>query len=172
MENKELRNLGLLFGAVAGGLTVAYFFTLYFSGLMLFDDAYKLDFWVTVPMVVMAVVYVRKVQNELRMWQGLLIGFYIVIACSTISALFYYIFVGFIDTDFMQLSWEHRLGLIKSSLDGATSQKAIARFTEVYDITKEISKTSGAYDVAIDKIIWHYFVGLLITFFTSLILRK
>lgn len=172
MENKELRNLGLIFGAVAGGLTIAYFFVLYFTGVMLFDDGYKLDFWVTIPMVIVAIVYVRRVQNSLRVWQGIIIGFYIVIACSSISALFYYGFLNLVDTDFMLKSWEHRLGLIQQSINNATEEKALSYFKEVYSQTKEISKDSTSYDVAMDKIFWHYFVGLLITFFTSVVLRK
>jgi len=172
LENKEIRNLGLLFGAVAGVLTVVYFLFLYFTDVMLFDDAYKADFWVTIPMIVMAIVYLRKVQNSLRVWQGLIMGLYIIIACSSISALFYYGFLNFIDVDFMSDSWDHRLALIQQSIDKATDEKALTYFKDVYEKTVEFRKTSSTYDVAMDKIFWHYFVGLIVTFITSVIARK
>ena len=172
LENKQIRNLGLILGSVSGGSAVVYFLILYFTGAKLYDPFYKFDFWVTVPLIIVSIFYIRKAQNSLRVWQGLLLGFYIVAICSSVSALFNYVFLTFIDVDFMAESLADRLALIQTFIDKYEDPEAIKHYKEIYDNTVLMGESAIPLDIAKDKIIWHYIVGLIVTFITSVLLRK
>ena len=159
-------------GLLAAGLVIVYFFTLYFSGAMLFDPFYKFDFWVTIPFIVVGTIYLRKYQGELRFWQGLILGFYITIVCAGVISLFYYMFLSFAETSFIAESLLHRLGLIQELIDKTTDLDSVVRLKDILEQTKVMGENTTPLDVSLDKILYHYIIGAIVTVIISILARK
>lgn len=172
METKLIRNIGLKLGSLAGTLIVVYFFVLYFSGISLFDPYYKADFWVTIPMISLGIWYIRKFNDTLRIWQGLIFGFYVFIVCASIGALFYYIFLTFIDPDFMVNSFNLRLNELEVAKDAAQNPEQVKYLEEAIVEIGRIRDEATPFDIAMDKILIHYIIGLIVTLVTSILFRK
>lgn len=172
LTNLEIRNISLLLGLVAGVLGILYFFSLYFTDVFLFDISFRLDFWITIPMIIVGLVYIRRSQGSLRAWQGFLSGFYIVAACASLTALFYYVFLSFIDVDFLAESWNVKLETIDRVRNEIDNPKRVEELNVIYENTLKASKESIPLDLVWDKSFWHYLVGIIITFFSSILLRK
>lgn len=172
-NNKEIRKLGLQLGSIAGILTILYFLVLYFSGVKLFDDfSYKLDFWVTIPMIVVGIVYLRKLKKSLRIWEGLLLAFWIIIACSSLAALFSYAFLTFIEPEFIAESVKSRLAIIEITQSKITNPKRVEELKLIADNTAKYGESITPYSFAMDKIIWPYIIGSVVAFISSVLLRK
>lgn len=172
LETKEIRNLGILLGAVTAGLVIIYFFALYFSGAMLFDPFYKFDFWVTIPFIIAGIIYLRKYQRSLRAWQGLVLGFYITIVCAGIISLFYYLFLTVIETNFITESLTYRIGVIEAYKVKAIDPEGIKHYEGIIEQTKLMGENTTPLDVSLDKIVYHYIVGAIVTVVTSILARK
>ena len=69
-------------------------------------------------------------------------------------------------------SWDARLATIQKVISESTDEKRILELQKVYDTTLAASKDSIPLDFVIDKMFWHYLVGLVVTFFSSILLRK
>ena len=139
----------------------------------MFDDAsYKLDFWVTIPMIIVGLVYFRKLKQNLRIWEGLLLAFWIIIACSSVAALFSYAFLTFIESDFIAVSTESRLAIIEIIKTKVTDPARIEELNTVSENTAKYAVSITPYSFAMDKIIWHYIIGSIVAFISSVLLRK
>lgn len=176
METKLIRNLGLKLGAVAGVLGIAYFFALYLSGAMLFDPFYKFDFWVCIPFIIGGLLMVRKSSDSLRIWQGFVLGFYVMIMSAAVISTFYYIFLFYIQPDFIKLSFEARLDLLNDLLlkfQLENNEERIKFLTDAIEGNKKIGqKGMTPFDFALDKIFWQYLIGGIVTFIGSILFRK
>jgi hypothetical protein len=177
LETKDIRNLGLKLGALAGGLALVYFLILYFSGATLLDPFYKFDFWVTIPFIIVGLIFIRKSEDSLRIWQGLVLGFYITIVCAAIISIFYYIFLMYIDVNFIAEGEQARLDLIQSFIDKyqkINQLDAVKHYQEIYEGNKKLidQKLNSPLSFAKDKIFWHYLIGGVITFISSILFRK
>lgn len=161
-------------GAIAGAFSVLYFMVLYWSGTMLFDSFYKLDFWVTIPMIILGIYFVRRTNDSLRVWQGLICGFWVVITCTAVSAIFTYLFLTFIKPDFMADSYQYRIDAIQNVIDQSalTDTLRITKLTEIKQNTEEYAAKSVPSDVAMDKIVLFYICGVIVTFISSFLFRK
>ncbi len=177
MDKKEIRNLGLKLGACAGSIAIVYFFALYLTGAKLLDPFFKFDLWITLPFILVGLVYVRKAANRLKIWQGLVLGFYITIACAAIISIFYYVFLMYVDTDFIQQGEQARLLLIQSFIDKYQKMadiKSVEYYSDIYKTTKQLveSKKNTPLTFAQDKLFWQYLTGGVFTLITSILFRK
>lgn len=176
METKYIRNLGLSLGATAGAFGVIYFLVLFFTGAMLFDPFYKFDFWVCIPFILIGIIILRKSYTKVKVWQGLVLGFYTTILSAAVIAVFYYIFLMYLEPEFIQKSANARLDLInklilKFQTEG--NQLKVDELKEVFKGNKVLAeKGQEPIDFALDKIIWQYLVGGLSTLIAAILLRK
>lgn len=175
MKKNALIQLSLKTGLISGILAIIMFLTFYSLNVYLFDVTFQLDFWVPLPFVIIGSWYYRKLQgNELRFWQGFVIGYITCMLTAFISALFAYIFLAHIDPDFLEQSRASAINYFKTNkqqiiefLDGdeASYQDNLTQFI---DSVAEASPWS----IALDKLIRFAGFGLFYSFIVSLILRK
>jgi Protein of unknown function (DUF4199) len=176
LSNKVIRNIGIQLGVVAGVLSIAYFFSLYLTKAYLFDAFYKFDFWITVPFIIMGIIALRKSADKVTIGNGLVMGFYTVIVCASVVALFYYIFLTYLDTDFIKESEQYRLGLLTNKIKEVrqgTDKEYLGQLTDQLKATHQmIKKGNTPWGMATDRIITNYFIGGLFTLILAILLRK
>lgn len=160
-------------GIVGAILAIAMFLTLYVSGIFLFDLAFRLDVWITLPFIGVSLWYFRKVTGgQLRFWQGLLLGFFVNWVFLIVYGIFIAIFLEVISPDFLEQS-------TTQVIEAAKSQEEIIRKNDPeFDYEAELlslikhTKNVTTWSHIADKFIWFSILGTIFTFLLSVILRK
>lgn len=125
-------------------------------------------------MIILGIYFVRRTNDSLRVWQGLICGFWVVITCTAISALFSYVFLAFLEPDFMAESFRYRIEAIQGVIDQSapTDTLRITQLTQIKQNTQQFAAKSKPSDVAMDKVMLFYVCGLVVTFISSFLFRK
>lgn len=173
MIKTHFKNAVLLPGTVGAVLAIAMFLTLYFSGIYLFDLAFRLDVWITLPFIGISIWYFRKVTGgQLHFWQGLVLGFFVNWVFLIVYSTFVIVFLEVLAPDFLDQS-------ITQVINAARSQEEMIRQSDPkFDYETELSslihhaKNVTTWSHIADKFIWFSILGTIFTFLLSVILRK
>lgn len=175
MKKHPLLKLSLKTGLISGALAIVMFLTFYFIDVHLFEVTFQLDFWVPLPFVALGAWYFRKLQgNELRFWQGFVIGYITSFMTAILSASFAYVFLEYIDPEFLQASKEASIAYFETNklqiIDFLEGDEEA--YIENLNNFKAHIKDASPGTVAMDKFIRFSGFGLFYAFIVSLILRK
>ena len=172
---KEVIKITGFGGTIAGLLGVIMFLVLYMGGVHLFDLSFQLDYWfVALPFIFIGIWYYRKAHGQLRLWQGLVLGYLTNFLAGTVVTIFIFIFLTYFGENFIKESAEFSISHMTGMRDKYISSKTMS--AESFDKNLEIMtvalNTTQPIDVALDKLIRFSAIGFIYTFILSLILRK
>lgn len=164
---------GVISGLVAGAMGIVLFLALYSMGVGIMDPLFRVDFWIPLPFLIFSLYYFRKRSNELRIWQGLLIGAVTVCVSAVLYISFLSIFMTVIDANYLPFSVSIRIAEIdamKVLMDANVNYKE--EFVEQYPKLLNAAKSLTVFSILFYKLLWHLFAGVLYTIFMSLLFRK
>lgn len=172
MFKNPIINVPLKFGVIGGGLAIALFILLYAMDQNPVLTNKKIPFGIIlIPLFLFfSLKEFRDYhnQNQLRFWQGIVIGLINYLVIAIISAIFIWLFITYYDQSLITEMINFGLQHLEKGKEG---------FIEIYgqayyDQTVLTAKNTTAYHIALDDFIIKALIGTLSSFIISIILRK
>lgn len=164
---------GIWSGLVAGVMGIVLFLSLYWMKIGILDGVFRLDFMTPLPFLVFSLYFFRKKWDELRIWQGLILGAVTVAVSAGIYIFFTGVFLAYIDTDFLTYSKNIRFAEIEAlNVKMMNSEQYKEEFVEVYPDLIKVVKDVTIGSLLVSKLIWHFGAGAIYSIFMSLLFRK
>ncbi len=156
-------------------LCVGTFLMFYTFELSWYDLAFKMVYIIPLPFIFVALWFYKKSnRNELRVWEGFLLGGSVNIPILILYSLFIFIFMQYIDVEFLASSGERHIALIKERMESGVLQNK-EKAEEASELLKNLEvnvRSTSAKDFMLSEIIWMSIFGSVFTLILSIVLRK
>jgi len=170
MFRKHFFNFCLKIGVVGALGFIAYFFVFYALGVEACAKVYMNDFWIPSIFVILSLKFYRDKMNagELRFWEGLSLGTFVVFWIVFIAAIIIFLFVKFVDYSFFEQCIDsfraYNLSIKKDVID--------AHGKDAYEVaTNEIEQIS-LIGIVVKKFLLDFFISLISVVIFSVFFRR
>ena len=167
---QKLRNTILKFGLTGGVVIIGLFMVTYFLDDDPIDTTRNFDILAIPVVVFFAIKEFKDYHNNktLQFWQGMSIGMGVFTLIGILTSLFVFGFIEFIDPDILQGYINAKVEFLISKKDGVIENFG----EEVYQQgIKDVKKTTSS-AISWDNLVKKSVVGMMITIFVSILLRK
>ncbi|MCV9387559.1 DUF4199 domain-containing protein [Reichenbachiella ulvae] len=167
---RDLLKISARYGLIGSALIIIMFLVFYFSDENPLQELQMFDLFIIPIFVFFGVKEFRDRYNGelLKYWEGMTTGTIIALLIAGITALFLYLFVGWIDTSLLPEHIEILLGNLEETRDKIVEEMGADSYIESYEKVKGTTLR----DIVIDSFAKKIIIGFLITSVVAVVLKR
>ncbi len=173
LGNRRILKTGIIFGLVGLLASIFNFYSSIWTNSVPFINGHLVDIVILVAVIVGGIYFYKNFLNNgyLHLWQGVILGFWILLVCVNLIALFQYIYLEFINPEMLNIYKQAMKSDLLLKSEELKKQEGFA------DAQKKLQNflLSKPNDVVIHQVFLKFFpfpITIFSVIFTSLALRK
>lgn len=167
---RDLFRLSIRYGLIGAVLILIMFLVFYFSDSNPLQELQMFDLFIIPIFIFFGIKEFRDRYNGqlLQYWQGMTGGAIIFILIATVTSVFLYAFIQWIDPELMQDYVQSRLAILEETRTKIVEEMGADSYIESYESVKNTTLK----DVILDSFIKKIIIGFLITSVVAVVLKR
>jgi hypothetical protein len=167
---RDLFKISIRYGLIGAALIMIMFLVFYFSDENPLQELQMFDLFIIPIFVFFGVKEFRDRYNGelLQYWEGMTTGTIISLLIASITALFLYVFMAWVDTSMLSEHVQLMLNGLEETRDKIVEEMGAESYIESYEKVKDTSMR----DIVVDSFAKKIIIGFLITSVVAVVLKR